>query len=259
MQVVHTPKSVKGLIIATTLLTLLCPLVTFFMHHFFAKSGPLEWFSLSYEVFEKGYVWQLLTYFFIQTTTTEITLSLFINLFITMFLLWLCGKELYFRFGNLKFTCYYLLAGLVSGLTALLYFYFSHATYAIASSTAPLFACLVLWIMIFPGMQFHYLFLLKVNAKVLLCILLAIPLLIHLSTGQFALFLNELTGIAFGYLTSYFLMTRPKGRNVVDLEDYESDEDFMDRMLDKIAKGGANSLSVKERKRMEAISRKNRR
>lgn len=258
MQVANTPKSLKNLIAITAVLSLLCPLVTFFIHHFYATSGPLEWFALSSDVYTKGAIWQLFTYFFIQSTTTEITLSLFINLFLLMFLLWLSGKELYFRLGNIKLIGFYLLAGAISGLTTLLYFYFSHATYAIASSAAPIFAFLVLWIMIFPGMQFQYLFLLKIKAKILLAIVLAIPLLIHLSTGQFALFINELTGIAIGYITAQFFR-RPNRQKIVDIEDFESDERFMDRMLDKIAKKGTHSLTANEKRRMDNIARKNRR
>lgn len=249
------PKSVKTLIILTAICSLICPLFTFFFHYY-GYSGPLEWFSLSFAGLSQGWLWQLLTYFFIQSTTPAIHLSLFFTLFFSLFLLWFAAKDIVLRFGNVKFTLFYLSAGLFAGIISGIYLYFSHSPAILATSAAPIFASVMVWTLLFADLQFHYFFLIRVKARYLVAILFAVPLLIHLSTGDFALFINEVAGIFWGYIAGVFFFKLPPLFSFKKERKVEEEDIFMDRMLSKIAKSGLHSLSAQERLRMDAISKR---
>jgi membrane associated rhomboid family serine protease len=271
MQQLETPKTLKTLIIATCCISLLYPLISFLLFHFFAVPDATNWLPLSLYGLERGWAWQVLTYFFIQTSGTHISLSLFISLFFVMFLLWFAGKEVVSRFGARRFLILYLGSGILAGLVGAACLYlFSDQTSIVGSSSA-VFATLVVWAMLYADLHLYYFFIFRIKAKILIGILFVIPLVLHLATGAFALFFTELTGIIAGYifgltlfgLSPLFEMKwkshKKQSSKVIDIGTLiDDDEAFMDRMLAKIARLGESSLSPKERSRMDAISRKKR-
>lgn len=264
-----TPKSVKILIWTTILISLLSPILTFALNHYAKISGPSQWFILSRWGLLRGWLWQPFTYFFVHSPGVGISLTLLISLFFHMLLLWFSGSEIDLRFGTRSFILFYLGGGVFAGIlsAAALLLFSSHA--AVLGSGPPIYALLIVWTMLYPDLQLFFLFLIRIKSKWLVAIFLGIVLLINLSYGQFIPFLADVFGILWGFiigkivwkLPNPFPITLPKrkgsggSQKIIDITVFhESDEAFMDRMLDKIAKKGEDSLTRRERERMKKIS-----
>ena len=200
-----TPKSVKWLIWITVLISLLAPILTYFVGHYFNLPGPGAWFSLSLWGVEKGWVWQPLTYFFLHSAGVGITFSLLIALFFHMLLLWFSGSEVAFRFGSRSFLLFYLGGGLVAGIVSGIALYLFSSQSLIVGSGPPVYALLMVWAMIYPELEFFFLFLIRLKAKWLVAVFLGLALLINLSFGQFIPFLADATGIVWGFVIGRFV------------------------------------------------------
>jgi membrane associated rhomboid family serine protease len=266
----HTPKSVKWLIALIICCSILSPILTFILRHYFDFTGPGAWLSLSWTGLRKGWLWEPFTYFFIQATGEGISISFLISLFFQMLLLWFTGSEIVYRYGNKAFLLFYLGGGLFCGLiaTAALFLFSSGST--IVGSGPPINSLLMLWTMLNPELQLFFFLFIRIKAKWLILVYLCFILLVNLSYGMFIPFLAELCGIIWGFLVGKVFWKLPnpyplnlnfqtdkKKQNgkIIDISAFqESDEAFMDRMLDKVAKKGEGSLTKRERERMQKIS-----
>ncbi len=267
----HTPQSVKTLIWATVVVSLLSPVLTYLFNHTFHMSGPAQWLPLSYSGLARGWFWQPFTYFFLQTTGVGITLSLFITLTFQMLLLWFAGSEIDARFGSRLFLLFYLGTAIVVGLlSAALILSFGSASVVIGSSPA-VYALITIWVMLNAELQIYFLFFIRIKVKWLAALLLGFALVTHLSYGLYIPFFADLMAIVGAYIFGRIVWKLPdpfplnlefpkrkrgkKESNIIDITVFqESDEAFMDRMLDKITRLGKESLTRRERNRMEKIS-----
>jgi membrane associated rhomboid family serine protease len=271
----HTPKGIKWIIWITVAVTLLAPFLTYWFEHAFHLPGPTAWLSLSRFGIQKGWLWQPLTYFFLHSAGIGISLSLLFTLFFNMLLLWFTGSEFATRYGTRNFILFYLGGGIVAGIvsTALLFLFSSSAV--LVSSTPPIFALVIIWAMLYPDLELFFFFLIRIKGKWLAALYLAIALLMNLSGGAFISFFADLTGIVWGFCIGRFLCHLPNPfplnldfsplkkkrtqNKIIDITVLHEDDDvFMDRMLDKIAAEGKESLTKVEELRMKKISeRKN--
>lgn len=269
----HTPRSIKRLIWAIALVSLGAPILTFFFAHFFNLPGPGAWFTLSLLGIKKGWLWQPFTYFFLQSAGVGITLSLLFSLAFHLFLIWFVGSELVGRFTTRSFLLFFFGAGVFAGWlsTAALLLFGGQST--LAGSGPPLYASLIVWAMLYPDLELFFLFFIRFKSKLLVAILLGLALLINLSFGEFLSFWANLMGIIWGFCYGRFIwklpnpyplnLELPKKKpppsegKVIDITVFqESDDDFMDRMLEKIARKGTDALTEREKKRMDIISKK---
>ena len=268
-----TPKSIKWLITLTVLISLLSPLATYFIENYSRFAGPGAWLSLSLFGLKQGWVWQPITYFFLQNAGIGISFSLLLGLFFKMVLLWFSGSEINSRFGSKQLIFFYLGAGLFAGtISAAALLLFSSQS-VIVGSSPPVYALMTVWAMLYPDLELFFFFLIRIKAKWLILIFLLFALIVNLSYGAFFPLLADLAGIVWGFLIGRFVWklpnpfplnlefpSRKKGKNgnnkIIDISVLqESDEAFMDRMLDKINKKGAGSLTKREKERMDKISR----
>lgn len=271
----RTPKTVKWLIAIIVVVSILSPLATYFLQHYSNLPGPGAWFSLSLSGLKKGWLWQPLTYFFLQTAGMGISISLLISLFFLMFLLWFSGSEIHFRFGANQFILFYLSAGTVAGLVSSVALWLFSSQAVLFGSSPPIYALLIVWAMLYPNLELFFFFLIRIKAKWLVALYLVFALMIDLSYGNFIAFIADLTSILWGFLIGRFVWKLPNpyplnleirmGKSkkprtedkIIDISVFqESDDAFMDRMLDKIAKTGEASLTKRERDRMKKISNK---
>ncbi|MEZ5314869.1 MAG: rhomboid family intramembrane serine protease [Chlamydiales bacterium] len=258
---------------AISLFSLFCPILTFLMNHYLKIPGPLQWFTLSIWGLKHGWFWQFLTYFFIHSLDTAISLSFLISLFFKMVLLWCFGSEIEFRFGKIGLFLFYLSGGLVAGIvstTILLLFSSQFIIYGIGPS---IYGLMIIWTMLHPDLELDFSFLLHIKFKSLIPIFLGIIILMDLSYGNFISSLLNLIGIGWGFFFGRIIWklpnpysfnlgifqstnTPPNSEKIIDLTVMqESDEAFMDRMLDKIGDHGEDSLTYRERERMKNISK----
>lgn len=266
----RSSRSLKFLIIFTCICSLLSPFLSFILSHF-SLLGPQDFFPLSLQGIERGFVWQFISYFFINSLGSSITLSLLMSCFFLMVLLWFSGKEILSHFGDWSFFALYFLAGILGGAVGLLGFLAFPSSIPLVGSKTPVFAMVTAWLMLYPNLELIFIFFWRIKAKWLVLILFGLSLFVDLIYGQFVYFLSSLTGILVGFLFTKFLwkLTWPFSKpikkrarredKIIDItETWEDDDAFMDRCLEKIAKEGSSSLTESEKRRMEAISKRKR-
>lgn len=268
----NTPKAVRWLILITAAFSLLSPIATFFLQHILHSAGPGQWLSLSLFGLKSGWFWEPLSYILIQSPATSLSLSSLLALSFNLLVLWFTASEIALRFGTKSFFLLYLGASLFSGLTAsfLLWFFLSPGW--VAGIGPPLFALVVLWAMLYSEHELFFFFTIRLKVKWLAAIYLILSLLTQLSDRAFISFCAHLAAMLFGFSCGKLIwklknpfplnlrwpwVHRKKnhGSKIIDINSFrESDDAFMDRMLDKIAKN--KPISDKERQRMHTISRK---
>ena len=285
-----TPKVVQLIIGITTLTTLILALTEGLISYLTGFPGLASFLCLSYQGVTSGFLWQPLTYFFIYPTFgSGLTLSLIITLAFQMYLLWITGSALVERLGTHAFTTLYFAAGLLSGLVAIAAMGLSGTHTVIWGVTAPLLSILIVWTMLYPDTELMLLLTFPVKAAWLIFGYLVAILLIALSHLDIVTICFYLTSTVVGYLyatmrwglQSPFPAThrvddklnrcgewlvhrwervRYSSSKIVPLhpepEDRASDdEEFLDTMLTKISKYGEDSLSWRERHRLNRISK----
>ncbi len=263
-----TPRSIKILIWAIVLTSFLSPIFTFTLNHYFKISGPSQWFALSNWGLTRGWLWQPLTYSFIQSIDVGITLSLLVSLFFHMLLLWFSGSEIQGRYGTRAFLLFYLGGALIAGMIAAAALLAFSSQSVVIGSAPPIYALMMVWVMLNSDLELSFLFLIRFKAKWLVAILLGIALLVNLSYGEFIPFLADVVGIGWGFLIGRLVWKLPnpyplnlefpkrkKNGKIININVMqESDKAFMDRMLEKIGRKGERSLTKRERQRMKNIS-----
>lgn len=233
------------------------------------------WLALTWAGIEHFYLWQLITYIFIEPG--PISLGFFLQLGFNMYVLWMFGSSLIERSHTRLFLTLYLGAALLSGLSALA---FPQA--ALAGSTNAVFAILTAWAMVNPGSQLLLFFSIPFKAEWLILALLGFSLFIDLTTANWVAAVSLIVSVLYAYLFSLivwrshspfpFLRTferkifrllekKPKETyhrsKIYDIKSGApvlDDAQFMDAMLDRISRHGEDSLTPAEKKRMREIS-----
>jgi len=281
----NTPKAVKYLILSTLIISLISALLSRFI--------PIQYIlGLSSVGIKHGFVWQLITYVFVQPLATGISFSFLLHLLFNLYLLWVIGTSIIERSSAKQFLALYFLSALFSGgiCTFLLHAFSSIAL--IAGAGPSIYAILIAWMMLYPDMQISLFFVVPFKAKWLIMGLLGANLLIDLSNHDWMNFILYLSASTFGYLFAVMkwklhgpftalsrmeriLMNFPfswiqkwkeqgkkksfRRSKIFDFRTGEpvlNDEEFMDAMLSKISLYGEDFLSEKEKKRMAKIAKK---
>lgn len=253
--------------------------------------GPEELLSLSWGGLKQYFLWQPLTYLFIQDGSGQgITITFLVMLFLSMYILWIFGSTLQERLGTARFLGLYLVSGILSGLAAIFVMPLVGHYTVLAGPSSALLAIFMMWTMCNPESELLFFFLLPVKTRWLLAILLGAILLGSLSSGDIVSMTYYLTGPFFGYLygllgfglQSPYAFTHKFDQAVLDIRsrflekltrekpaivepktkiyDFKSgepvldDDAFVDAMLTKISQYGEKSLTSAERKRMDQIS-----
>jgi hypothetical protein len=271
-------KSIKYLMIVLISTSLLSPIITFFLNHYFQLPGPQDWLPLSLPYLKKDYFFEFITYPLVHLEGVEISLSSLVSLFLRIGLLWFASSEVANEFGEKRFFWLFFSTTLFTGLTTASILFLLGSPTALFGTTPLLFALLIVWIM---NMQEEELIshpLVRVKAKTVGYIILGATLLINLSYGHFLLLvanlLATLYGLAFGRLILKlpFPFPLPKRKrkkkrekerphaDIIDITSISENPDdlFMDEMLDKIARVGREGLTTQEKARMDAIVRRRR-
>lgn len=217
--------------------------------------------------------WSLVTYMFVHQG--------FLHVFFNMLVLFFFGPVLEERWGSREFLKFYLLCGL--GAAALS---FLLPSVAIAGSSGAMYGLMVAFAIYWPDSPIHLYGIFPIKAKWLVAGLVGLSLLFALSGGRPGLaHLAHLGGAitAFVYLKSRLAPSswgqvysspkpakpskplfarRPKTETTAKAAPAPSTRelhrslDDVDRILDKISRGGMSSLTEEERQRLEEASRK---
>jgi membrane associated rhomboid family serine protease len=255
----------------------------FFLDSFTLDGVPLEEYIIRYfALIPLGYgfkIWQPVTYMFLHADFTHV--------FFNMFAMWMFGAELEQVLGSRKFALYYFVCGIGGGLAHLLLGpVFGHPAPTIGASGA-VYGLLLAFGLIFPDRLIFLYFLIPIKAKyfVMLYILLEI---FAVGSNDLVAHLAHLGGAFTGYVFLLIEMKRLPlqrfFRSLKNRSDYEvyngsgyrddkSEEaqfydistgrrveghpkkdnnvitqQMVDEILDKISKGGYQSLTAEEKR-----------
>jgi membrane associated rhomboid family serine protease len=196
----NTPGIIKGLIITTVVAALFSAAVQTIFDQFGLRPGPQELLSLSWQGMRSFYLWEIVTFLFIQSSSSYgITFFYLVTLFFTMYLLWVLGSAVVELTGKGAFARFYFFCGCGAGVISLLLMPIT-GQYAMLAGTAPvILALLTVWSMAYPDSEVLLFFLIPVQAKWLVAGLLAITLLITLSHWDLPSLTLYVSAILLGY------------------------------------------------------------
>ena len=232
------------------------------------------------------YPWQILTYMFLHGG--------FLHLFFNMLALWMFGLELEHLWGSRRFLVYYLLCGIGAAVTNLLVAPLIGQEAPTVGASGAVFGVLLAFGVLFPDRPIYLYFLLPVKAKYFVTFYIAWELFLGVTqtTDGIAHFAH-LGGAAVGFLylvREFHLFSRgskgwtPVGRNAearqekrpwrsqpgdvreatfFDIhtgkpfeDDDQATQEVIDAILDKISKGGYQSLTEDEKRILNEASKK---
>jgi membrane associated rhomboid family serine protease len=198
------PPAVKWLLISNT---------TVFVIQFFsvnlARRDPFILLALApWQVLERGYLWQLVSYLFLHGGLTHILFN--------MFTLWMFGVELERDWGTRAFLKYYFLCGVGAGLCVIAanVLWGDPYTRTLGSSGA-IYGLLLAYGLLYPDRTVLFSFLFPIKAKYFVLIIGAIAFLGSFgAAGSGISHVAHLGGMLFGYalLKSRRPARRPRSR-----------------------------------------------
>ncbi|MDN3508786.1 MAG: rhomboid family intramembrane serine protease [Candidatus Neptunochlamydia sp.] len=287
-----TPKIVKWTIFVTLVVSFFSLVSNALFTQVFHIPSPQYLFSLTTWGVHKFFIWQFLSYLFLQPISSSgISMTLILHVFFDIYLLWAIGSAIVQARGEKHFIGLYFGGALLVGIIAYLSLLFFDSPLPFAGGTTSIYILLIGWTFLFPEAMIMLFLLIPVRAKWLVFGLIGVKLFLDFSNGNFLSFFVTSGAMLYGYLYSVLVwdslspfrrlhsiekkliyLKRKwfyRFRKVVDIEVQLSkvynfktgkaiiqDDDFMDACLDKISKKGKNSLTICERFRMWRISRK---
>jgi len=231
------------------------------------------------------YPWQLFTYMFMHGG--------FWHLFFNMLALWMFGMELENTWGSRKFLAFYLTCGLGAGITNLFVAPLLGPAAPTIGASGAVFGVLIAFGMLFPDRPIYIYFLLPIRAKYFVAIYIGLELFYGVTgTEQGIAHFAHLGGAAVGFV--YLLADKDLipvrhwwsrlfgrfRRGTADGRDWQSqgeirdakfydittgkpmhddrdvNQEVIDAILDKISKGGYQSLTEEEKRILNSASRK---
>lgn len=290
-----TPKIIKSLILITSLVAILSATLQSFFDLFDVFPGPQSYLSLSWWGLSHGYLWQPISFLFIENTVTGLSFSFFVSLIFHMLILWSIGSAILDIIGSASFLrLYYLGAVLAAGLTLLSMTVTGQ--YEMITGIAPaLLILLTVWSMAFPETEIILFFLIPLKAKWIIAGVIGILLLVSLVNLDLSSFFLYLFAVGIGYfyavmihswyspfpftlpfdlllariaafLRRYNPLPKKEAKDVKDSEmkiidlasrrRIDDDDAFVDAMLSKISRRGESSLTRAEKNRLQDISKK---
>jgi membrane associated rhomboid family serine protease len=261
-----TPRLLKFLILFTAATSILTALIDRF---FIPRLGfsLFEFLGLSLKGIQNFYLWQPITYLFLNESGAGITFSSLIHLAFNSYLLWIAGLTFFEKKQQLHFFFLYFLSGILSGLTAIFCQHLLGQSMIYTGNLAAIYALLLAWTALHPQAQFFFLLTLPLRIRYLIWIFFGIHILIDFSSGNWpSAAAYSLAGL-FGYLYGMCLYTiagaqkaaPPFRAKIYDFKTGKAilkDEEFLEAMLTKISLQGKKSLSWREKWRLRRIAKK---
>jgi membrane associated rhomboid family serine protease len=275
------PPVIKALLATNVAIWLLLDVLLARVHAVAVLSDYLALWPLGSSQF---FPWQLFTYMFMHGGLG--------HLFFNMLALWMFGMELENTWGSRKFLIYYLVCGFGGGLTNLLVAPLVGQVAPTVGASGAVFGVLIAFGMLFPERPIYLYFLLPVKAKYFIAVYIGLELFYGVTgttdgVAHFAHLGGALVG--FGYLMAdrnfpnlrqlfggrpapkrsqwsqpdWTSRSETKEAKFYDIrsgkplsDDTEVNQEIIDAILDKISKGGYQSLSDEEKRILFEASKK---
>lgn len=238
---------------------------------------------------EHFFLWQMATHLFIYPTGGLFSIGFLINLFFSLYLLYVVGTQISNKSGIKSFLMLFLGSGMVSGAVVMTLLSLFPIPFVYMGPHVALLSLMLGWVFIAREAQLLLFLTIPVKAKWLVAGFVGGYLLSYFANGHFIHFAALLSGVAFSYFYSLLsfqslspypflhrfeeaiLRFRKKKRHkpfepISNAKVYDfktgkailSDDQFMDECLAKITKKGKGSLTLWERFRVNRISKRRR-
>ena len=232
------------------------------------------------------YPWQLVTYMFMHGG--------FWHVFFNMLWLWMFGMELEHVWGSKKFLWFYLVCGLGAGISNLIVTTLLGQAAPTVGASGAIMGVLIAFGMLFPDRPIYLYFLLPIRAKYFVALVIGFDLFYGVTgTSDGVAHFAHLGGALVGFLfllaerdlipvRRWFSRLRPGGHEEIDSSHYgfgpgkvedatfydihtgkpfnhdedEVSQEVIDAILDKISKGGYQSLTEEEKRILNEASKK---
>lgn len=196
----RTPSTIKQLIIWTCIIALASAGIQSIFDQFNIFPGPQNLLSLSWWGLRNFFLWQPITYLFVQSSSSYgITFFFLISLFFNMYLLWILGTAIYELVGKWAFLRFYFFCGIAAGLVSLMIMPVTGQYSILAGATPALLAVMTAWSMAFPESEIMLFFLIPVKAKLIVAGLLGAIILVSLSHWDLPSLALYVCAILIGY------------------------------------------------------------
>jgi len=252
----ETPKTIRNLI----LFTVICSLAAVVGEQM--RPGLMDYFVFSGFGIQRGFLWQFVSYLFVLAGGS-ITGFWILKLFLFMYMLWIFAPQVLRTIGPSSFIKFYLGCGALSAAAAFAFgSYSGQYDYFYSGPGSSLLGLFVIWAMQNPGSDVRLYFLFPIKARYLALGALGVVLLVNLSQFDYVSLVFYLTAMAAGYLytklkfghtgwrwRSYFSAKKQKKRPFRS----KKEEAYVNRMLDKVSKHGEQSLTRKERRKLQKL------
>lgn len=194
-----TPALIKQLIVITSVICVLSAGAQTIFEQFGLFPGPQNFLSLSWWGMANGFIWQPLTFLFIQESGGGLSFFFFLTLLFNMYLLWVIGSAIYQMLGKRAFLSLYFIGGITAGLITLFSMKLTGQHTMLVGLTPALLVLFTVWSMAFPETEILLLFIFPVKVKWLTLSLVGILLLISLTHLDFSNLILYLTAVIIGY------------------------------------------------------------
>jgi membrane associated rhomboid family serine protease len=214
---------------------------------------------------EPWQAYRLLTYGFIHAPNDLWHIAM------NMFVLWMFGRDVEYRYGRREFLTFYLLAIVVAGLVWTIAEVPAGGAGAVLGASGGVSAMVILFAMNFPHRTVLFMFFIPMPMWVVAVIIVGMDALGAVNRSGDVAFTAHLGGAMFGFLYYKWgwrlerwlpsggavknkLRRKPKLR-VIDPDEVDSTDSRVDEILKKIQDQGQDSLTRGERRILEQASR----
>lgn len=237
--------------------------VAAFVVQLFADPWTIRWFGLTPALVAQGEVWRTVTYMFLHGGVWHLAFN--------MLWLWVFGREVEEALGSVRFLFFYFFTGIGAGLCALALGWGGFVP--VIGASGAVFGVLMAYAILNPHRPITLLVFLvlpvTMSARTLVAIVGGLQVLLLLQSGGRGLGeLAHLGGLFFGWLAlkwpailawirlaerrrEYSRQARVVTRRTAERRQLQ---DEVDRLLAKISRGGMESLTDRERKRLYEAS-----
>lgn len=284
------PKVIKATIILTLLLSFFSLMSHALFTQIFNIPSPQQFLSLSLWGIHKFFIWQFISYLFIQPLSGGISFGLLLHIFFDLYLLWAIGSSIVQIKGKKHFLSLYFGGGFFVGLVTYFCLLMFHLSIPFAGATPAIYILLIAWNFLFPEASLMLFMIIPMRAKWLIFGLIGVNLFLDFSNGNFFSFLITSSSLLFGYLYAILVwemlgpfrrlhrfekklihlkkrywIFHPKADDEMregKVYDFKTgriilqDDAFVDECLEKIGQHGRGSLTWRERWKLWYLSKK---
>lgn len=279
----QTPISLlKKLIFTLAICNFASALLNLIFSRHFGSAYPVDLFALSLSGIQKGFFWQLFTYPFVSTQV-GLSLGFCIEVLFEGYILWTVGSLLLQRISSLQSMLFALTCTIGTGMVAASLQISMDSPYLLASLLPLISACIIAWAMFSGEGMILLFFVIPIRIKTLTACYLGLITLINLSHENYLGLLVDLTSPLLAYLfalavwqqrspypylhsfeTVILRLCQHFQSDDFDAKRYDfktgkaqiSDDEFVDKMLEKISRSGKESLTWAQRWRLWRIARR---